>query len=158
MADKGKIYITISDRRIGENGQIEGDNTQENDAENNKNVLGEFVKHKFFNLIQSQAKQIAMYSVNNIGNFTGDYQIQREVNVAVKLLNMGVSLGTSFASGLSVGGPVGGVVAVAVSMVAMGTSIALEEVSGKITNRNQNYHIEQLREISGLNALTNGSR
>ena len=76
----------------------------------------------------------------------------------MKLVNVGVGLVSSFVAGMSVAGPIGGAVAVAFSMVAQGVNFGLQEHANRVSNRNQNYNISQLREISGLDALTNGGR
>lgn len=157
----GKIYITISDRRIGDDGgEVVPVNPQTtpNEEEKKKNILGDYLKHRFFNLVENQAKQMATYTIANIGNFTGDYQYQREINVGVEILNEGITLASSFGSGMAVGGVVGGAVAVAITIASQTINFAMQEQANRVSNRNQNYNIQQLRDISGLNALTNGSR
>ena len=157
----GKIYITISDRRIGEGGGETPDTPQtQKDDEKKKDLLGDFLKHKFYNLVQEQAKQMGRYTLANIGNFTGDYQYQREMNVAMDVLGEAVNLVSAFTTGtMATGGNViGGAVAVAITVASQTINFALQESANRVSNRTQNYNIQQLRDISGLNALTNGSR
>ena len=159
--DEGKIYITISDQRVdgGDGGgQKPPQDPQDPEKKDKNNLLTDYFKHSFFNFVESQAKQMVNYTVSNIGNFTGDYQSQRNIESAMKLVNVGVGLVSSFVAGMSVAGPVGGAVAVAFSMVAQGVNFGLQEHANRVSNRNQNYNISQLREISGLDALTNGGR
>lgn len=163
--DEGKIYITISDTRNGGgNGEITPSPTPSTptgtSGEKEPNLLGDFVKHKFYNMVQEQTKQIINYSIANIGNFTGDYQVQREVETGVKVVNMGINLATTFAGGfIATGGNiVGGVAAVGIMVASQTINFALQETANRVSNRNQNYNIEQLRNISGLDALTNGGR
>lgn len=154
--DEGKIYITISDTRGGGKTPT----PKEPKEEKEKNLLGDFLKHKFFNMVEDQAKQMVNYTIGNIGNFTGDYQVQREIETSMRVANMGVSLVTAFKVGMTAtgGNILGGVAAVGFMVASQGINIALQEHANKVSNRNQNYNIEQLRNISGLDALTNGGR
>lgn len=161
--DEGKIYITISDTRGGGGEPTPSPETptpKEPKEEKEKNLLGDFLKHKFFNMVEDQAKQMVNYTIGNIGNFTGDYQAQREIETSMKVANMGVSLVTAFMGGMTAtgGNILGGVAAVGFMVASQGINIALQEHANKVSNRNQNYNIEQLRNISGLDALTNGGR
>lgn len=166
--DEGKIYITISDTRNGGNGGGGETPTPSptpstatgTSGEKEPNLLGDFIKHKFYNMVQEQAKQLVNYSIGNIGNFTGDYQVQREVETGVKVANIGVNLATTFAGGfIATGGNiVGGIAAVGFMVASQTINFALQETANRVSNRNQNYNIEQLRNISGLDALTNGGR
>ena len=90
------------------------------------------------------------YAIHNIGNFTGDYNMQRHIEEEMRALSMGVNIGMGFAYG----GIAGGIMAT----ISTGINVAMEYIQGKIEVNKQNYEIKQLREISGLNALTNGSR
>lgn len=161
--DEGKIYITITDQRIG--GETTGKPPQQptdngGQEKEDKNLLGDYIKHRFFSLVQEQAKQMVNYAISNIGNFTGDYQTQREIEVGLKATNLGVNLVTSFVAGFTAtgGNVIGGAVAVGIVVATSAISYGLQETVNKVNNRNQNYNIAQLREISGLDALTNGGR
>ena len=158
--EDGKIYITISDRRIGEGGgEVVPENPDtQTDEDKKKKALTDYLKHRFFNFVEQQAKQMATYTIENIGNFTGDYQYQREISVGVQILNEGITLASSFGSGMAMGGVVGGVAAVVITVASQTINFTLQEQANRVSNRNQNYNIQQLRDISGLNALTNGSR
>ncbi len=155
MADNdGKIYITISDRRFGTN-KAEADEQNKNDKK--EETLQDFVKHRFFNMIESQAKQAVNYTVNNIGNFTGDYIKQTQVSNAVQIVNLGIEFGTAALAGSKFGAP--GAIA-AVAIVAVGKTITTaEQLYGDyIENRKQNRDIAQLRTRAGLNSANNNSR
>jgi len=157
MSD-GKIYITISDTRTGE--VLGGTNIQVPKApksENNENVLKDFAKHQFFNLIESEAKQMVNYSLSNIGNFTGDYNAQREVNFGLSALGFVRSLGMGAIAGAQYG-PVGAAIGVGVMAISQTINFGLQLHSQNLEIRKQNYSINQLRQLSGLDGLTNGSR
>ena len=153
--DDGKIYITISDKRTsdgnggGSNGFTQLDQTPENPIEE-ESELQKYARHRFFNFVQSEAKQMVGYAINNIGNFVGDYNIQRQAQAIQKVGSFALNVGMGFVYG----GALGGIVALASQTIGMGLNYALEMAQ----NTRQNHEINQLREISGLNALTNGSR
>lgn len=169
--DEGKIYITISDTRSNGGGNNGGGNDggsgtsvlqKEINAEDKKadsiDPFKNYIQHSFYNFVENQAKQMLNYSISNIGNFTGDYQTQRDIQSIVNVSNFGVSLITSFMAGMAIGGVAGGIVASGIAVASKGINLGLSEWAGRVNNRNQNYSISQLREISGLDALTNGGR
>lgn len=85
MANDGKIYIIITDKRpSGGSSDISNDKEESSTKDN---VFLDFAGHKFFNMIQSQMKKDIMYNINNIGNFTGDYITQKNVNEAMTALS-----------------------------------------------------------------------
>ena len=69
MAD-GKIYIIVTDQLPGGGGPLVPDRQSGSEKEKKDNALSDFARHKFFNFIESQAKQAINYSISNIGNFT----------------------------------------------------------------------------------------
>lgn len=154
MANDGKIYITISDTRDGSGGGVG------NDADDKKKTtIGDFAKHKFFNLIQSEAKQLVNTSINNIGYFTGNYQAQRDAQVGMNLLNMLINMGTSAYAGFKATGTwQGAVIAVAVSTISQGINIGVTTHRELTEVKRNNAEVKILRERLGLESLTNGSR
>lgn len=159
MANDGKIYITISDKRFGSN-KAEADEQNKIDKEkDSKSVVADYAKHKFFNLIESQAKQAVNYTINNIGNFTGDYVKQTQVSEAMQILNTVVDLGTAaFAGFKATGSPYGALIAVGVSLIGKGISFGEDVYAGYVENKRINRDIAQLRTRAGLNSLNNNSR
>ena len=161
MATKGsKIYITISDKRgSGTIGQSDtGAKTTEEEKE--EKALSKYLQHQFFATIKSQTKQAVRYAVNNIGNFTGDYQTQRQMQSVVLLADFMVDLGTSAYTGfkLSGGNPVGAMVAVGINLATSAINLAEQNSIGRVENKRLNYTIDILRQRSGLDTLTDGSR
>lgn len=160
MANDGKIYITISDSRFGRN-KAEADEQQNLDNEKDKkdNTLQKFLQHKFFNVIQSQAKQAVNYTVSNIGNFTGNYQTQRDVQQSLEILNWVTGTATAaYTVAKSGGGWVGALVTVAVSAGSGLISAGYREYSEQFQNKKTNRNIEMMRNRLGLQGLTDGSR
>ena len=47
MADDGKIYITISDKRFGRN-KAEADEQNKIDKQNQENAASKFIRHKLW--------------------------------------------------------------------------------------------------------------
>lgn len=158
MADNdGKIYITISDRRFGRN-KAEADEQNKKEKEDKKEqTLKDFASHRFFNMIESQAKEAVYYSIGNIGNFTGDYAKQAQVSSAVQALNLGIELGTAALAGSKFGAP--GAIA-AMAIVAVGKTITTGEqlYLQYVEWGKQNRKIERLRARAGLDGSNNGSR
>lgn len=157
MENNGKIYITISDVRM-DNGvtptpqttstmpMISGDGGNDNDGIS----LNGLINHQFYDFAINTAKQMVDFATENIGNFTGDYYVQRSINNVKSISGDLMAIGVGFAKG----GVVGGLIATTGVLINRGMQYQL----GGVSNRKQNYEISQLREISGLNSLTNGSR
>lgn len=155
MAD-GKIYITISDTRGGgtkpQPTPVPGGSREDN------NMLSNFIQHRFFNLVESQAKQAVNYAISNIGNFEGDYINQTHVSDAVRMMNGLASIGMSAWAGLRVGGPIGAVVGAGIDIAGKVITAGEQIYAGYVQNVRQNKAITQLRSRAGLNDTHNGSR
>lgn len=157
MAD-GKIYITISDTRGGSGAGVsnDADSRQEKDKEG---ALSKFVQHKFFNMIQSESKHIMNYAVGNIGNFTGNYQAQRDTEMVLSHVNYLINLGVAAYTGAKLTGSwIGAAVAVGVTVTQSVINIGLESYSNYFQNKKTNNEIKIMRERLGLEGLTDGSR
>lgn len=156
MSD-GKIFITISDQR-GQAPQQPSGSSQPtsqqpintNDKSKSKGVGSNVIAHQFLHFAENQAKQFIDYSISNIGNFQGDFQTQREIQNAMSVGRTLIGIGTAFATG----GIVGGLIATA----GVGINMAYQYHTGQVMTNQQNYSIEQLKKLSGLSSLTNGSR
>lgn len=156
----GKIYITISDQRGkgGIGGSTGGTESAVNTRENKTNALGDYAKHEFFNLIKQNATKIVNYSIGNIGNFSGDYLSQTNINATMSNISTIASYGMAAAAGMSYGGPLGAAIAVGVKMVTDAVSFGLNEKTNRVQNKKTNYEISKLKDLSGLNALIDVSR
>lgn len=97
----------------------------------------------------SNVRQSVQFGLANVGNFTGNYVLQENINQALETLN-GVS---TIAMGAVSGGWAGAVIATA--------SVALRSVTKEISRRiqyeNQDINASMMRQRSG-NALNDGSR
>ena len=147
MAEEvGKIYITISDTREPKKEERKR-NLRPLEVENAKFLEG---LAKTAAVVSTYAIQYANWSINNIGNFSGNYQGQRELQAAKSAILKGVG----FAGAIAAGGILGGVAYAG----AMTFDFILNEKSNMAQFSKQNYDIRQLRQISGLDGLTNGGR
>lgn len=167
MANDSNIYITITDAPYP---QVEGSGTQTAAAGEAEAAVSagsdkkatsstNFAKHQVFSFIEAQAKQIINYSIQNIGNFTGNYQTQRQINEVVNIGGRLKNVGMAAIAGATMGGgPVGAVVAAAISIASMAVGDILQYNSLTIQTQQQNREISILKHISGLDALNNGSR
>lgn len=170
MADNdGKLYIIITDQPVVNSTQTITENTttteepQKNkqikttQTKENSNTYN-FAAHQFYNLVTQTATEIVNWSISNIGNFSGDYIKQANVQKAIGLTSKILGIGMAAFHGGMAGGPIGALVAGTVALVGTGVSIALEDRANSFQVQKQNREIAQLRELSGLNPLTNGGR
>ena len=159
MANDGKIYITISDKRFGQNvAEADEQNKIDKEKEKKESAPSKFLEHQMFNLITSQAKQAVNYTVNNIGNFTGDYINQQHVSDAVGVVNFVAQMGTATVAGAKLGGWIGAVVGVTSVLLSSTINKGLELSSIKRSTDKQNRDIAMLRTRAGLNSTNNNSR
>lgn len=165
MAD-GKIYITISDKPLGDGGS--GGGTVGPDPKKKDSLsISQYIGHELFHFAKEQAQNMVNYTIGNIGNFTGDYETQREIQNVVNIANkvksiafagyFGARAGAS-AVGTAAGGTVGGIVGVAIAVGSMAINFGLSEAANQMTFKRQNYNIDQLRKLSGQNILIDGGR
>ena len=167
MAD-GKIYITISDNR-GANNEVETANAEAKSTSNNNGstALGLMAFNKFINFAENQANQYVNFTIGNIGNFTGSYSAQKEMEASMRAINfvgnLGISAIGTFVQFTAMTGNVaaGGIAAivdialnVGSSLISFGYQEQVEQFNMRRTNRN----ISLMRERLGLEGLTNGSR
>lgn len=158
MSD-GRIYITISDERTGEiiSGTTKLAPTKKKE-ESKENGFSRYIQHQFFNLIEQEAVSMVNYTLGNIGNFTGDYNAQREVNFARSAFGVIRNIGTAAAQGATIGGGYGALIGAAIATTAETVKFGFQLHSQNIETKKQNYSINQLKQLSGLDGLTNGSR
>ena len=158
MAD-GKIYITISDERLTPNGQVPNQKQENKKEEKQSNLLGDYAKYELFNFVKNQAQTFVSYTMGNIGNFTGNYQVQRNMSDAMKISNMIKSVGLATVAGFQYTGSIGG--GLVAGIIAVGTTAMntwYEVKSYRFEIQKQNNSIAENRKISGLDALNNNSR
>lgn len=155
----GKIYITISDTRAGGGGTTSlselSKNRQADWWKMTQGVLRadqEYYQNAVTvaGAMVGMATQSVNFALSNIGNFSGSYQSQREIDAAKSAI-----LKTTGFLGATVAG--GGAGAVAYASVML-FNFGISEFVNEVQFRKQNYDIAKLREISGLNGLTNGGR
>jgi hypothetical protein len=135
--------------RIEQGGELAGDGreVQENGAIKANQTTGRVaVTSVFANLALQQGKQALSYGVSQIGNFTGDYTLQRNIEVATGIVGDVATLGIGFLSG----GPVG----LAVAGVSVGFKYAMQAVSYSVDQWRVGMQNDMLSTRSG-NSLNN---
>ena len=153
-----KLYITISDKRLGDgNGQVPS-NSASKSEEKEDTLLKRYAEHELFHFVKSSAMTTINYSVSNIGNMTGDYITQRKVATAKQMVESGVSIGMSTLAGAKVGGPIGAAIGFVVGVGGNAINGYFEDLKNRTENAKTNYNIEQLRDKVGLNTKLDGSR
>lgn len=162
MNANGKIYIIVTDREPSSGGPSPVETsvmTKTASAEGKEvSLFSHWARNKILNTVKSAAQSTAMYSLSNIGNFTGDYITQTQVNETIQLTSKLVHVAMAAASGAKVGGVMGAVIAAGVAVVGETVSSLQAVNSAYVQNRKTNYEIEQLRDRAGLNAAKDGSR
>ena len=103
----------------------------------------------FANLAVSQAKRITNYAIANIGNFSGDYVLQRNIQQTMDLIGS--------ASTIVMGAVAGGIPGLIVATVGVGINYALEAVSVATNIKKENYQAAFIRERGG-DVYNDGSR
>lgn len=164
MADDGKIYIYISNKAPGGTNTPGGtDDTDGNKSKKNK-ILDNAITHELYHLVKSQLIQDINFRANHIGDFTGNYQSQRDTQASLRVATnvMGiVGCGIAVAKYALAANPVGAVAAgllAVTSLVSQSINFNRQEKVNLLNNKKTNYEIEQLRIRSGLNVLMDGSR
>lgn len=170
MAD-GKIHIIITDQigaGGGGTGGVDGSSgsSTKTSTSKNQNGLAKYAEHEFIHLAKNTAMQYINYSISNIGNFTGDYISQANTQAALNNVTKLVGIGTAVAAGAKIGSAampgVGTVVGAAIGLVAgtAGSIVSFEqqEKVARVQYAKTNREIAMLRDLSGLNVLTNGGR
>jgi len=153
MSNDGRIYITITDSPVSSvgNGGTGSGQGRVKDSTGVEKQLREIdlIRHQVNNFTIDQAKQVAAYAINNIGNFSGDYNAQRSIQHTVQIGSKMLGIGMAFATS----GPLG-----IMATIATGIGFIEQEYANQFAIKKQNYTINRLRDISGLDNLTNGSR
>ena len=164
MANDGKIYIIITNR-TPEQVEAGTSGVEQKQQDTGSGVLGDYIKHQFFHFVESQAKQAIAYSINNIGNFTGDYEMQRHATALSEIANRLMSIGSSAVSGATIGakaGPYGAVIGAVVGAIAGTASVTIGDIRTEYlkgyADKKKNLSIEQLRARSGMYPLLDGNR
>lgn len=160
MAD-GKIYITISDTRGGSGAGVSND--ADTGGSDKNQTIADFAKHKFFHLIESEARTFVNYSIGNIGNFTGNYQMQRDVQQTFGILSEMINIGSASVTAFKAfkGGTQGAIAAAitaAATIAGKAINFGMKEYQEQFENRRTNRNIELMRNRLGLEGLTNGNR
>jgi len=156
MADKDKLYITITDKRPSGEKIPTNPNGQKSDDEDD-GLFSRAVEHQMFHFVKSQTMQAVNFQINNIGNFTGDYITQRKVSRIKSGITAVVDIGMTTLAG-SKYGPIGAAVGFVIGVMGATATAVYENETNLIENRRVNYSLEQLRERAGLNQLNDGSR
>ena len=156
MANDGKIYILITNKLPGGTEDTVDPNKVESEKDS-ESALGSFARHEFFNLIERQAKQAVSLTINNIGNFTGDYEGQRHISALMEIGNRAMAVGAAAVSGAK-WGSWGAVIAAAVTATSITLNDITSEVMKDYADKKKNLAILQLRARSGMYPLLDGNR
>lgn len=165
MAEKdGKLYIVITDEPVINKTETihmtesQKEKTIQRVTEEREKQIYTFATHQFYNFMQQTATEMVNWSISNIGNFTGNYVKQENIQKTVNLGSKLIGIGSAVVAGAQMAGPIGALVAGTIAVAGTGINIALQDRANEFQTQRQNREIAQLRELSGLNPLTNGGR
>lgn len=158
MANDGKIYIIITDQLpTGTPPSPQTPSTNTQTSSSGKDGINIF-DLQFFSFMKSQVMKAVNYNISNTGNFTGNYQLQRNIQSSMQDCFDLLNLGNAIISGYKHGGVLGAIGAGTLAILAPSINKAYENRLIDIEQMQTNNKIEQLRVRAGLNQLTNGSR
>lgn len=159
MTNDGKIYIVITDKAPAEAGGNAVRNTSSNKKNEEQDTLfNHWARNHILSTVKNAGKQAINYSINNIGNFTGNYMTQTHVNEALNNIGGLMNIGATALAGFNIAGPIGAIVGASLGVINQSVSSVLSINTRMIENNKTNYEIEQLRIRAGLNGLYDGSR
>lgn len=158
MNADGKIYIIVTDKLPGGTSPVPEPQEPEGNGKEKEGALQHFARRRALNTLRSLAINSANYAISNIGNFTGDYETQADVQNAISAVRSFVSIGMSAMAGFKLGGPWGAVIGATLEIANQGVNYLGTQISMHIQNQKTNYSLEQLRNRAGLNTLRDGSR
>ena len=161
MAENNKLYITITDKR-GDGGSgiptpSPSDSSSAKKEQDDDSLLKRYVEHELFHLVKGTATKAVSFSINNIGNFTGNYIKQQEVNEIKQGISGVMTIGMSTLAGAKFG-PWGAVAGFVVGVSSIVANTIFDDISNRANNAKNNFEISMLRERAGLNTIYDGSR
>lgn len=159
MNTDGKIYIIVTDKMPSGEGKVPAPTSQSSGKSANDNgIVQHWARSQLIGTVKNIASKELMFSYNHIGDFTGDYITQTQVNNNLSNASALMGIGMGALAGFKVGGPLGAVIGASLSLLNSSISSSHEIRLNLLQNKKTNYEIEQLRIRSGLNALLDGSR
>lgn len=162
MSANGDIYITISDTRGKSGGDGGGKPTptkpkpDEEKTEQQKQY--DYISHLALDFLKSKTKEVINTGIANIGNFTGNYQAQREIQSVISNVSKLVGIGMATIAGAKHGRIPGAIAGFVVGTASVMVSDTLSIISQNKQISNTNAEVEQIRTRAGLNPLNNGGR
>ena len=158
MNTDGKIYIVITDKMPGSPGSPEGEGKGEGARKSESGMVAHWARQRLLGEAKSQANSWLSYGLNNIGNFTGNYTAQAEVQAGMTMLSRVSGIGASTLAGFRVAGPWGAVIGAGLSILNSFTQDIQRHNLRMLEQRKTNYAIAQLRERSAMNPYVDWGR
>ena len=158
MNTDGKIYIVITDRMPGSPGSPEGEGKGEGAKKSESGMVAHWARQRLLGEAKSLASGWLSYGVNNIGNFTGDYTTQMEMQAGMNAISRLSGIGLSALAGLKVAGPWGALIAMGISTINSVTQDIQKHNLRLLEQKKTNYAISQLRERSAMNPYVDWGR
>lgn len=152
-----KLYIILTNHLTSQDGVGEGETEEANSRKKKETSLQKYAEHEVMHLIKQTATQMVDFSINQIGNLTGNYEAQRDVSIAKNLATKGYNIGMAAMAG-SVAGPVGAAIGAGVALVRETVTDLMSMHDAAVNNKKLNMEIAGLRRKAGLNSTIDGGR
>lgn len=163
MNADGKIYIIVTDKLPGGVGPGPGPSPapspkDDKNKKDDQDLFGHWARTQILSTVKRAANAAVSFSISNIGNLTGNYLGQTQVQESIALVHSMMGIGTTAAAGFAVGGVPGAILGASLAVINQGISISQSLVSQNIQQRKANRELEQLRERAGMNQYIDWSR
>ena len=159
MNTDGKIYIVITDRMPGSPGSPEGEGNGEGAKKSESGMVAHWARQRLLGEAKSAASSWISYGVNNIGNFTGNYTAQAEVQAGMTMLSKVSGIGESALAGFrATGSAWGAVIGAGLAIINLFNQDVQRNNLRMLEQRKTNYAISQLRERSAMNPYVDWGR
>lgn len=124
MAELRRVEIIIKDKSQQQQPTVVPNENPDADAKNDTDrSIKEIIAISTLRKIGVEAKEVATYAINRQFTLTDDYIGQRNMGIALSILNKGESLAMAAFTGFVLAGPVGAAIAGAVSAASTGIQV-----------------------------------
>ena len=157
MADTREIKVTIVEKGAnGSSGDKKKKGATNKVQEKNNNLFDSVILNKAVDFAIEDVNKIATYEVNKFLNLHDDYVSERNITVAMSVIDRAKRFGVSVYAGAVVGGPIGAAVAVIGQMATMGIDIYQNYDKERVKIAQMNAQLGYQRQRAGF-SLTSGS-
>jgi len=154
----GKIYIVVTDDPSG--GQGTPPESKPKKKKDSKEILAHWARDKVISETKQLINTAVNFQINNIGNFTGNYLVQANIQETISAARSIAGIGTAAAAGFvaTAGNPLGAVIGASIAILNTGISYGQQIYLQSVQQAKADRELAILRERSGLNQWIDWSR